>query len=504
MTIQTAAHKAPVHTVGTDHTPASPRALAWQHLALMSFAVVWGFSNVVTNFANQGLSVIFSWIIIMAAYFLPYTLMVGEMGAGFPEARSGVAAWIRSTLGSGWAYLCGWTYWVVHIPYLAYKPLSLLVAADWATQGAGGTLARYPVWGVQLAALLVLLGFIWLATRGIRPVKVLGTAAGAASFLMGLLYILLMLAAPALRSAQVATPRMTSLSTYLPHLDLSYFTSIALLVVAVGGAEKLSPYAASMRDSRRGFPQGLIAMAMLVAFSAVLGSLAMGMMFDVNHMDAKTLADFKTNGQYLAFQKLGQYYGVGNAFMVAQATANLVVHAAILLISIDAPLRMMLAEADERHVPQPLRRLNEHGAPVNGYLLTAALVAPLLLLPALGVDSLTELFTDLLDLNAVVMPMRYLFVFVAFIAMRRLVRRPALGPDTRLVRSDRLAVAMGAWCFVFTVLACLLGMIPVNVPFGTASWWGKLALNLVTPLALVSLGLIMPLIAERQLGLPRR
>lgn len=504
MTTQTAARRAPTRTVDTDHAYASPRVLAWQHLALMGFAVVWGFGNVVSSFASQGLAVIFSWLVILVVYFLPYTLMVGEMGVGFSEARSGVAAWIRSTLGSGWAYLCGWTYWVVHIPYLAHKPLALLLAADWAVQGRDGLLTRAPVWAVELVALLVLLGFIWLATKGIRPVRLLGTAAGAASFLMGLLYVLLMLAAPVLRGAQVATPRLSSLSTYLPHLDLGYFTSIALLVVAVGGAEKLSPYAASMRDTRRGFSQGMVVMALLVAGSAVLGSLAMGMMFDVSHMDAKTLSDFRANGQYLAFQKLGQYYGVGSIFMVMQAVANLVVHAAILLISIDAPLRMMLAEADERHVPQALRRLNEHGAPVNGYLLTAGLVTPLLLLPALRVESLTDLFTDLLDLNAVVMPMRYLFVFVAYVAMRRMVRRPSQVPETRLVYSDRWAVAMGVWCFVLTALACLLGMVPAHVPLGTVSWWGKLALNVGTPLALVSLGLIMPLLAERQLGLHRR
>ncbi len=482
----------------------NPRVLAWHHLALMGFVTVWGFGNVVSNFANQGLAVVSSWLAIMVVYFLPYALMVGEMGATFPEARAGVASWVRSTLGSGWAYLCGWTYWVVHIPYLAQKPQALLIALGWAVEGKNGVINSYPVWAVQMVVLVVFLGFTWLASRGIYSVRILGTVAGLASVVMGGLYILLMFAAPVIRGAQVATPRLTSLSTYVPDFDLGYFTTIAMLLLAVGGAERISPYVSNMRDTRYGFSQGMVLMALLVASSALLGSLALGMMFDVDHMDAKMLADFKANGQYLAFQKLGRYYGVGNAFMVLQAVANLLVQAAVLLISIDAPLRVMLCDADERYVPAALRQVNEYGAPVNGYRLTAVLVALISLLPAFGVKTLSELFSNLLDLNAVVMPMRYLFVFAAYIAMRKLAARASRHSEYRLVESDRVAVGLGMWCFGFTAAACLLGVIPAHLPLSSAGWWGKLALNVLTPLALVSLGLVMPLIAERQLGLDRR
>ena len=95
-----------------------------------------------------------------------------------------------------------------------------------------------------------------------------------------------------------------------------------MLVFAVGGAEKISPYVNNMKDTRKGFSRGMIALAAMVAFSAILGSLAMGMMFDASQLDAEAVASFKTNGQYMAFQKLGDYYGVGNLFMIIQALAN--------------------------------------------------------------------------------------------------------------------------------------------------------------------------------------
>lgn len=482
-----------------DHRNASARTLAWQNLALMAFVVVWGFGNVVNNFANQGMAVVFSWVVIMVVYFVPYALMVGEMGSVFPDAKSGVTSWIRSTLGSGWAYLCGWTYWVVHIPYLAQKPQSMLIAAGWAVEGNGKVIERYPVWVTQIVVLVIFLAFMWLASRGIRSLKLLGSVAGVASFVMGILYILMMLAAPAIRGAQVATPRLSSVSTYLPDFDLTYFTTIAMLVFAVGGAEKISPYVNNMRDARRGFSRGMIALAAMVAGSAILGSVAMGMMFDASHLDAETVATFKTNGQYMAFQKLGQYYGVGDLFMVIQAVANFAAQAAVLLISIDAPLKVLLADSDDNHIPRVLRKVNKYDAPVNGYLLTAVLVALISLLPIIGVGNMRELFSNLLDLNAVVMPMRYLFVFAAYIAVRKLAKRLKLTSEYRFLRSDKLAVAMGAWCFSFTALACVLGIIPARLEVGTAQWWSKLLLNIGAPVVLLGLGLIMPFIAQRQL-----
>ncbi|GAB7170046.1 hypothetical protein TUA1478L_20420 [Lactiplantibacillus plantarum] len=46
-----------------------------------------GLGNVVNNFALQGLSVVTSWILIMIIYFIPYTLIVGQLGSTFKDAE---------------------------------------------------------------------------------------------------------------------------------------------------------------------------------------------------------------------------------------------------------------------------------------------------------------------------------------------------------------------------------------------------------------------------------
>ena len=58
------------------------KQLRWYNIALMSFITVWGFGNVVNNYANQGLVLVFSFPYLCSSMsreepFLIWTLRVG-------------------------------------------------------------------------------------------------------------------------------------------------------------------------------------------------------------------------------------------------------------------------------------------------------------------------------------------------------------------------------------------------------------------------------------------
>lgn len=247
-----------------------------------------------------------------------------------------------------------------------------------------------------------------------KSLKVVGSVAGIAMFIMSILYVVMAVTAPAITNVEIATTNITWQS-FIPHIDFTYITTISMLVFAVGGAEKISPYVNQTRNPGKNFRRGC-SLAVMVAVCAILGSLAMGMMFDSRHIPD----DLMTNGQYYAFQKLGEYYHMGNSLMVIYAIANTLGQIAALVFSIDAPLKVLLGDADTKYIPQRLCRTNASGTPVNGYLLTLVLVAILIMLPTLGIGDMNNLYKWLLNLNSVVMPLRYLWVFVAFIAVIRL------------------------------------------------------------------------------------
>lgn len=475
--------------------PDQNRNLKWQNIALMGFVMVWGFGNVVNNFANQGLTVVFSWIFMIALYFVPYTLMVGELGSAFKDSQGGVSAWIKSTTTPMLAFMAGWTYWVVHVPYLAQKPQSLLIALSWAVSPSGElatTLKGLNPLILQGMVLVVFLVFLYVSTKGIKVLKVIGNVAGTSMFVMSLLYIVLGLAAPAI-TGHVATPNITPKS-FVPKFDFAYLTTLSMLVFAVGGCEKIAPYVNNTKNPSKNFPKGMLVLAGMVAVCALLGSIAMGMMFNANAIPE----DLMMNGQYYAFQLLGEHYGLGSLFVIVYALANTAAQLSALVFSIDAPLRVLLGEADSHFIPKALSKTNKNGVLVNGYIMTAILVSSLIIVPALGIGSTNDLFESLLKLNAVVMPMRYLWVFLAYMGLKKMSSQ--FKTDYKFIKSDKLGFLVGLWCFGFTAFACIMGMFSTDATVFTSEWVFKVGLNIITPLVLMGIGLILPVIAKRTNG----
>ena len=467
------------------------KKISWKLLAFMAFSTVWGFGNVVNGFVwFNGIQVIFSWIFMFALYFVPYALMVGELGSAFKNAGGGVSSWIRETMGTKIAYYAGWTYWACHITYIASKPSGGLKALSWVIFRSAELYDRLPSIYIQLITFALLLIFCYVASRGLNPLKKMATLAGSSMFVMSLLYIVMMFAAPAINPKADYVSLDFSLKNLIPNFRLEYFTSLSLLVFAVGGCEKISPYVNKVENPSKGFPKGMIALAIMVVVCAMLGTIAMGMMFDPTVINAseESFNSYAANGAYWAFQRLGQYYGIGDTLLVIYALCNMIGQFAVLIMSIDAPLRMLLDNEDTKQfIPKKLLKQNDVGAYTNGIIMVAVLSGSIILAQSF-VPGAAAVLKQLTKLNSVCMPLRYLWVFAAYIALRK--AGDKFHPEYRFVKNDAVALAFGAWCFLITAASCLLGMHSKDT--------FTMALNIITPLVLSILGIIMPLLAKNE------
>ncbi len=129
-----------------------------------------------------------------------------------------------------------------------------------------------------------------------------------------------------------------------------------------------------------------------------------------------------------------------------------------------------MSEADAKYVPNFLRKINDKKVPVGGYKLTTILVSILIIIPALGIGNSNELYNWLLDLNSIVMPMRYMWVFAAYFALKHYLNEKQ-GVEYRFTKSKS---------------------------FGKFIAGCKLMLNILTPVVLLGLGLILPSIAKKE------
>ena len=467
------------------------KKISWKLLAFMAFSTVWGFGNVVNGFVwFNGIQVIFSWIFMFALYFVPYALMVGELGSAFKNAGGGVSSWIRETMGTKIAYYAGWTYWACHITYIASKPSGGLKALSWVIFRSAELYDRLPSIYIQLITFALLLIFCYVASRGLNPLKKMATLAGSSMFVMSLLYIVMMFAAPAINPKADYVSLDFSLKNLIPNFRLEYFTSLSILVFAVGGCEKISPYVNKVENPSKGFPKGMIALAIMVVVCAMLGTIAMGMMFDPTLINAseESFNSYAANGAYWAFQRLGAYYGIGDTLLVIYALCNMIGQFAVLIMSIDAPLRMLLDNEDTKQfIPKKLLKQNDVGAYTNGIIMVAVLSGSIILAQSF-VPGAAAVLKQLTKLNSVCMPLRYLWVFAAYIALRK--AGDKFHPEYRFVKNDAVALAFGAWCFLITAASCLLGMHSKDT--------FTMALNIITPLVLSILGIIMPLLAKNE------
>lgn len=522
-------------------TVADTKKISWLTLAFMAFSTVWGFGNVVNGFGYfNGTQVIFSWVMMFVLYFVPYALMVGELGSAFKTAGGGVTSWVLETTNPKLAYYAGYTYWVVHIPYIASKGSGGLKALAW-TFLSNKWYDALPAWQVQLATAVVFVFFLWVASRGLQPLKWLTSIAGSSMFVMSLLFILLMFGAMAFNPASTFAPIDWSWDSLIPQFNVNYFTSLSILVFAVGGCEKISPYVNKVNNPGKDFPKGMIALAIMVMVCAILGTIAMALAFrPINvtlaaagevagsAMDAgstmqvfaigqsahdvlamaqagpiapdalnelistgavMTSNSFIANGQYEAFRELGSYYHCGDLFVVLYGACNAIGQFSTLVLSIDAPLRMLLDDESARQfVPKGLLKQNKYGAYVNGILLVGVLSGAIIAIQLLGKDA-ADIITWLTRLNSVCMPMRYLWVFFAYIMLRKAGNK--FHSDYVFVKNKGLAVGFGCWCFFVTAACCLLGVYSEGDVLRTC-------LNIAAPFVFLLLGLIMPAIRKHQ------
>ena len=216
----------------------------------------------------------------------------------------------------------------------------------------------------------------------------------------------------------------------------------------------------------------------------------MGLMFDptVINGSEESFSSYVSNGSYWAFQKLGNYYHIGDSLLVIYAITNIIGQLSVLVLSIDAPLRILLDNEDSRQfIPSALLKKNKYGAYVNGIKLVAVLSGSIILVQSV-VPGAAAVLKQLTKLNSVCMPLRYLWVFVAYIALRNKLEK--FNPEYKFVKNQALAKFFGWWCFGVTLISCVLGMYDPD-PF-------TLMLNVITPIVLTLLGIILPEIAKRE------
>lgn len=145
---------------------------------------------------------------------------------------------------------------------------------------------------------------------------------------------------------------------------------------AASGAEVAVPYISKLRNPNRELPKAMILLAILTSCLTVLGTLALSMFFNANHLHH----DLKMNGSHYAFQLLGQRMGLGKILMYIFAVVQSLYMFAQLVVFLDAVSWVLAGDIDEKYMSKWILKKDKNGRPIHSYYLTSGVCLFLLLM----------------------------------------------------------------------------------------------------------------------------
>jgi amino acid transporter len=468
------------------------RYIPWMVVGLMDFVTVIGFDDIIYNFQNQGLVAVFSWVLMTFFYVIPYNLIVAHLGSQFDQRGGGITSWMRETNGDKVGYFAAWFYWISGLPYVVDVANSVVISLGWILTGNGDIQSHLGNAWFGLLTAFIFVGFIWLQHFfKNKSLEIMSTIGGGAMFIMTVLFVIMTFAGLA-HGNPIATHPF-HLTNFLPHkIDMHFLAAFGLFVFAMNGSELAAPYTKDMKHPSRDFPKALKMIAIMTMFLTLFGTFSLGVYFNAHNLPN----DLKMNGSYYAFQAIGKQFGMGNWLMYIFAVVQGIYMLAQLAVILDASTRIFLGDVAKKYMPKQLTKITEDGLPINGYWLTTALCGIIMALAGM-LPEINDIFNWLLNLNGIVSPASTLFLFWAYIMVRKH-NDKFKGGDYVYLKHRWAGLTVGWWMFGITAVLAVLGFFPVDAIFGTSKWNLEMILNLGVTAGMIVLGFLMPWIAKRQ------
>lgn len=466
--------------------------MGWVTLSMFVYLTVISFEDPFYPYQEYGLFVLVLWIIMLLFYQLPYTLIATQLGMAYDgEEEGGMSSWIRRGTGSDLlGYATGWMYWAQTIPYLIDCASSVVVSVSWVILGNKSLGKHMSSLTFSLLTFAIILIFIIFENVVKDALDATSLVSGIAMFAMVIIFFIMIIWSLT-HGGHIATK--LTWNNIKPHLSLHYFSSASMLIFAMSGAELAAPYVSRLRKPDKDFPKVMWLLFFMSACMVIFETLGLAVLFDAKHIPN----DFKMNGDYYAFQLLGQEAGMGNTLMYMYSIVCLVSLLAQIAALIDAASRFLASDTTAQYMPSWLLKKNKNGMPINSYIFTAATTLILVILGG-TLPEINDFVNWLLNLNTIVSPYKTSVVFLAFLILRY--KKTNFGKDEYVfIRNRKGALAVGWWCFLLTFICATMAFLPQNGVVGSAQWFKQLWMNIVVVLFLFGTGFILPLLRKLEL-----
>jgi amino acid transporter len=391
--------------------------------------------------ANYGFSLVFYYLLIAFAFFIPNILISAELATGWPN-MGGAYVWIREAFGEKWGFFAIWLQWVYN---LAWFPTIFTFI--------GATLAYLidpHLVDNKVYMLVTTLGFFWFATIlscfGIRTASWISTVGAIFGTLlpMGVIICFGISWMTSGKPAQIDF----SLQSFLPY-NLSSVESLVLLsnvLFGLMGIEISAVHAGNVKNPKKNYPRSLMFSGVIIFISLVLASLAITVVVPQHQINI-------VSGLMEAFALFFNAFHYSWAISVIAILIVIGSFAGVSAWILGPPKSLLIACEDMNFKTFKFLTKRDRDETPIGLLLIQAVIVTILCSAFLLVPSVSGTYWLLSALTVQLALPYYILIFAAAIRLRY--------KKAHVERAYRIPFGnIGIWiCGVLGILSCIFTMI---------------------------------------------
>jgi amino acid transporter len=363
--------------------------------------------------ANLGRAQALVWIAAMVLFYLPMAVSVYYLNREMP-LEGGLYVWARTAFGDTWGFMTAWNLWAYGLCVCATILYGIPTEIAYLLGPAAAWIPENHM--VSLGILAVVLTLLTVASlRGLAIVRWIHNAGGAAMVAV----FALLIVTPFWAMLHHVPLHYAPLAMQLPKMNLYSLALMGQMFGALCGLEYIAILAGEAKAPTRNIGLSVLISSPIICAMFILGT---GAVFAFHEFYSTTKIDL------IAPIPQTLRFAFGNRGM-----GNVLASAAILMVQMrllgatsyafTGLTRLPMTAGWDHLIPEWFARLSKRNqVPVNSTLLSAGIIAALLVLGSAGVKA-AEAFQVLLQASSELYALAYLAMFAVPIAGAKMLRK---------------------------------------------------------------------------------
>lgn len=358
--------------------------------------------------AEYGLSSAFYYLFAAVVFLIPTSLVAAELAAMFKDKQGGVFRWVGEAFGKKWGFLAIWIQWIQNT---IWYPTVLTFGAVAIAFTGMSQVHDMSLASNRIYSLAVVLVIYWLATFiSLKGMGWVGKIAKIGGLVGTIIPAALLVVLGIVYLATGGVSQMDFHGNFFP--DLSNINNLVLasgIFLFYAGMEMGGVYVTDMENPGKNYPKAIFMGAVITVVIFVLGTFALGVIIpqkDIN-LTQSLLIGFDKYFAYLKASWLSPVLAVALAFGVL----------ASVITWVSGPSKGIYAVGKAGYLPPFFQKANENGVQRNILLVQGGIVTLLSLLFVV-MPSVQSFYQILSQLTVILYLIMYMIMFAAAIRLR--------------------------------------------------------------------------------------